>query len=78
MRRIPNNRDVDNKIVKDHEEWRVIRRTEVTIETHTVTTVRRQPCEDTKIVTSRPDLDVDVSIVAASGEPSTQYKWRRS
>ena len=63
MRRIPDNPRADNKIMGQHDEWQVVRRTEVTVETHTVTTVRRQPGMDIGLEKGEPEPDADVVIL---------------
>ncbi len=77
MRRIADNPRADNKIMEQDEEFQVVRRTEVTIETHTVTTVRKQPRLDTNIVEPDPVLDI-AALVPESEESLKQYKWRRA
>lgn len=78
MRRIPDNRRADNKIMTKQEEWQVVRRTEVMIETHTVTTVRRKARVDAEIIVCESDIDTRTAAVPDPGELLSQYKWRRS
>ncbi len=78
MRRIPDNPTADNKIMEQHDEWHVVRRTEVTIETHTVTTFRKQPFVDVGAAKCDPVVDAETVIVPETGLELIQGKWRRS
>ncbi|MGE3466108.1 MAG: hypothetical protein AB7J13_04180 [Pyrinomonadaceae bacterium] len=49
--------------MNQNEEWQVVRRTEVTIETHTVTTVRKRPSIDIGLEKSEPEPDGDVALL---------------
>lgn len=51
------------------EDWPVVRRTEVTVETHTLTTFRKRPCIDVEITNVEPETVVDTGVVAESREP---------